>query len=54
MNTNMKVDFPILRMTIGVYPPSGSISLDNAIRLLKVALLYADHVALCSPRVFLF
>lgn len=48
----MKVNSPILKMTIGV-SPSGSISLDNEIRLLKVALLYADHAVLCSPGAFI-
>lgn len=52
MHTEMKVNSPILRMTVGV-SPSGSISLDNEIRLLKVALLYADHAVLCSPGAFL-
>jgi hypothetical protein len=37
-----------IHITIGA-APSGQLSLENEIRLVKPALLYADHVTLYSP-----
>jgi hypothetical protein len=37
-----------LHVTIGVAPPP-SLSIEQELRLVKAALLYADHVELCSP-----
>ena len=34
--------------------PSGGLSFDEELRLVKVGLLYADHTVLCSPKAVLF